>query len=73
MVPASSLPSTVTVLPAKAVSFSGLETLYTVVPTMRTAGEPMPMHFLAQAACSGLEALATSWAHIASETTPVKD
>ena len=50
-------PSTVTALPAKAFSFSGLETLKIFVPTTRTAGEPMPMHFLA---------------HISSETTPWK-
>jgi len=73
MVSPATLPSTVTLLPAKAFSFSGLETLKIFVPTMRTAGEPMPMHFLAHSAWPDVEALAMSlWAHMESETTPWK-
>ena len=50
MVSPATVPSMVTVLPAKALSLLGLDTLKIFVPTTRTAGEPMPMHFLAHSA-----------------------
>ena len=50
MVSPATEPSMVTFLPAKAFSFCGLEILKIFEPTTRTAGEPMPMHFLAHSA-----------------------